>query len=254
MATSRVLAADLAAFSASDALHWASTSSLTGRLRFSQESHRIDLVFEGGSLVNAASSEVIESFGRHLYSERLVDEVDLAAAVVHSRDNQALMGRSMIALGVVDPEVLEQSLHDHTVNLAQLPLEWTSGRVTADAFELGDHPRLQSDPVDVNHLMIEAARREDELNRVREYMPTDDRALGLGLFDLAANSPGRERRILEKFEPGATIHSLYEQIGGSYHHLVWTIKELLKASVLEVLDSPDAPPAADAAADDAEPD
>ncbi len=229
-----VLEADLSAFSASDALHWATTSRFTGRLRFTRDGQRIDLLLEDGTLVNASTGRVVESLGRHLYSEGLVDEVDLAAAVVYSRDKSESIGRALLDLGVLKPDTLQKALRDHTVNLAELPLEWESGRVTAQPLDLAGRPRIENDAVDLTYLMIEAARRKDELNRVREYLPGESCTLAIGNQNLGEDASGRHRRIVDRLREGVTLGALYEDIGGSYHHFLWGVRQLLKNGVLQI--------------------
>lgn len=232
-----VLEADLSAFSTADALHWAGSSRFGGRLRFSRDGRRIELLIAEGQLINAASSARNESFGSHLFAEGLIDDFDLAAATVYSRDNQARVGTAIVELGVLGEDVVREQLQQHLVNLAELPLEWGDGRLTAHRRLEDDGAGIEAERIDLNFLMIESARRKDEIDRIRKYLPTDDCTLGFGVFELDPTAPARQLRITGALKEGDTTRELYERIGGSYHQFLWALRRLLKESILEVLDA-----------------
>jgi Domain of unknown function (DUF4388) len=230
------LVADLGVFTAADALQWAQGSSLTGRLSFRADDARINLLFDRGGLVYAASLDRSAAFGRHLFSEGLVDEVDLAAAVVYSRDNQQRIGAVMVELGILDEATIKRELRQHTLSLAAIPLTWTEGSISAERRDSELMPEPAPDPVDATFLLMEAARRVDETQFIRSSLPHDDLALDLGRNRLPASASPRLRRLLETLTPGMTIDRLYGRIGGSHHLFLQSLRDMINGGFLAVAD------------------
>jgi len=227
------LVADLSVFTAADAIQWACTAQFSGRMAFRGEG-RLSLYMKHGGIVHAASSRRIEAIGQHLFSEGLVDEIDLAAAIVHSRDSQVRIGDSMIALGLIDEATLERALYDHVVNLATLPVTWTAGWVQAGAEPLEESSIVLPEAVDATFVLMEASRRADELKTLPEALSGKQGLLSRGPADLPESAPDRWRRILMKHAADLTVRKHYEQIGGSWYRFVEAVQELVAADVLRL--------------------
>ena len=232
------LIAELAVFSAADALQWAETSRFTGRLTFRSNGSQITLDLEEGGIVFACSNRSIEGLGRHFFAEGLVDEVDLAAALVYSRDNQRRIGASMVELEILSEQQVRESLHEHNVNLTTLPVSWSSGCVTADLRPAEERDGLAPEPASAQMVLMEAARRTDELGSIRRLIPSDESVLALGTAALPEGVQRSWLRILETHRPGASVAAHYERIGGSHYRYLETLQELVKTSVLQVEDAP----------------
>ncbi len=228
------LVAELGVFSSADALQWARSSRLTGRLSFRHDDARITLLFERGCIIYAASRDGRVAFGRHLVSEGLVDEVDLAATMVFSRSKQMRIGAALIGLGVLDEALVRAELHEHTLNLATLPLSWTEGWVCAERTESDHRLAVMPEPVDTIFLLMEAARRIDEITAMRKLLPDDDLSLEPGDVELPAETSLRQHRTLEMLEPQDTLGRLFERIGGSHYRFLETVHGLVRTGVLTV--------------------
>ncbi|MCZ6727296.1 MAG: DUF4388 domain-containing protein [Acidobacteria bacterium] len=228
------LVAKLGSFSAADALQWAKSSQFSGRLAFRSDEARITLHCEHGGITHAASSRRVEALGRHLFSEGLIDEVDLAAAIVHSRDSQSRIGASMVELGVLEPETLRQALHDHIVNLATLPVSWKTGWIQAESRPLENSPALRPEPVDAIFVLMEASRRLDALHDLDAGLASTETVLIGGGENLPDDAPARWHQVLATHEPFSSLGAHYERVGGSYFLFIATVQQLLSANILEV--------------------
>ena len=231
------LVAELSVFSAADGLQWARSSRLTGRLSFRTDAARITLLFDDGGLIYAASRDRRAAFGRHLFSEGLVDEVDLAAAMVYGRDNQQRIGAVMVELGILDEAIVRRELHRHTLNLASIPISWTDGWLSAEKSETEAMQVLMPEPVDPTYLLMESARRVDELRAIRERLPHDDVLLAPGDSEPPANASARTRRTLEELTSGITMGELFERIGGSDFLFLENLNELVELGAVKADES-----------------
>ncbi|MDH3403418.1 MAG: DUF4388 domain-containing protein [Acidobacteriota bacterium] len=228
------MVAELSAFSAADALQWAETSRLTGRLAFRSEGVRITLRIERGGLVFASSNRPLEGLGRHLFAEGLIDEVDLAAAIVYSRDAQSRIGAAMVELGVLPAETLRAALFDHNVNLGTVPIGWTTGWVSAEILPSAAGVGLDPVPAEATMIVMESARRADELESIRRVLPSDDLVLVPGKAGLPAGAHPRWRRALATHQPGASIRAHYERVGGSRFNFLAALERLVDLGALEL--------------------
>jgi len=228
------LAAEISVFTPADALQWATSSELTGRLAFRSDETRIQLLFDRGGLVHASSSQRLAAFGSHLFSQGLIDEVDQAAAMVYSRDNQSRIGAAMVELGVLEASIVRNELRDHTVNLAVVPISWKKGWVSADTtpFEIDSH--LAPEAVDTTFVLMEAARRIDEMKVIRETLPHDGIVTAVGSGQLPRRASAHWKRALAVHESGSSLEQHYERLGGSHYRFLETIHEMVEQAVLTV--------------------
>lgn len=231
------LVAELSLFSAADALQWARTSHLTGRLSFRTDEAQITLLFEDRGLIYAESRDRRAAFGRHLFSEGLVDEVDLAAAMVYSRDNQKRIGAVILELGILGEAIVKQELRRHTLNLASVPISWTEGWVSVDRSDSEVMPIVMPEPVDPTYLLMESARRADETLAIRQLLLHDELVLRQGDIELPDKATARAHRVLETLTPDITLAGLFEQIGGSHFLFLESVYELVELEILEIAET-----------------
>jgi len=211
------LLATLSCFPAPDVLQWCGANRFDGHLAFRRGAHNVKLSCKGGRIIQVSSSERWESFGRHLFSQGLVDDLDLATATNH--DPSARLGERLVELGVLTRQQVRVALVDHTLNLTCSIVQWKDGVVSAHAANLRPLSDIEPQPLDPFFVVMEAARRADELGRMRVFMPHDNVELGLSEdAELEGLSPCM-LRTLDLFEPGDTIGRLAEKVGGSSWHL-----------------------------------
>ena len=92
---------------------------------------RIDRMLETGRETPLDSDKAAIDAGYIAVVPMRVDEVDLAAATVYGRDNQKRLGAVMVELGILAKSVVKPELHEHTLNLASIPLAWSQGTIEA---------------------------------------------------------------------------------------------------------------------------
>ena len=201
------LIATLSCFPSADVLQWCGANRFDGHLAFRQSDRVITLSCDGGRIVEVSSSSRRESFGRHLFCQGLVSESDLAAA--EATDMRARLGEKLVELGILTRQQIRLALVDHTLNLTCEIAGWKDGIVSAQAANLRPLSDIEPQPLDPFFAVMEAARREDELGRLRVFLPHDNVKLGhCELAELEGLSPAM-LRTLEVFEPGDTLGQLF---------------------------------------------
>jgi hypothetical protein len=227
------LIAALSCFPSADVLQWCGANRFDGHLAFRRSDRIVKLSCNAGRIIQVSSTARRESFGRHLFSQGLVTERDLDAA--DNEDQRARLGEKLVEIGLLTRHQVRVALVDHTLNLACTIARWTSGVVSAHAAKLRPLSDIEPQPLDPFFAVMEAARREDELGRLRVFLPHDNVELGPGdAEELEGLSPAM-LRTLEVFETGDTLDRLYEKLGGSRFLFLKSVGDLITAAVLRTV-------------------
>jgi hypothetical protein len=207
------LIADLRHYPAPDALQWAAAARFDGPVVFRRNQRAMTMAFSQGRIVRCESNQPLESFRHHLFAQGWVDRLDLAAA--ESQSDAPHLGAALVAMKVLTPHALRDAYTEHTLDLACSVVPWPDGVVAASATNLRPLHDPESEPLDPVYATMEAARREDELARIRETLPHDNVRLGtrLGASTLADWEPG-EKRLLDALVDNQTAGELYQEVGG----------------------------------------
>ncbi len=199
-----------------DLLQWVKTTARSGVLTVTRDGNEWELVLEGGLVSGYSGPELRENLGHIVVTSGLITEVDLRTALQHQRQNGGTLQQAMLAKGLIAPATLEQCVRELAVEaiydlFIDLPGEFVFSEQIPKGLDLGleDHDRLPLE-LDVNHLLMEGARRQDEWSQVRERFPHDD--VLVEIFDdrlPPIETLGvRERRILASLSAGQSVSDI----------------------------------------------
>ena len=219
------LIADLRYYPAADALQWAASSGFDGRLLFRRNRHALTVSLDGGRIVRCESNKELESLVQHLFAQGLVDSPDLAAAGQLSEPSR--LGRTLVEMKVLTQSQLRQAVADHTLDLACSVIPWPDGIVSAQAAKLRPLTDPEPEPIEALFATIEAARRVDELQRIRMILPHDNIELEAGNAEEGEELAPAAQRLLETLRPGHTVGDLYGLIGGCKFSFLKRVRELI---------------------------
>ena len=224
------LIADLRHFSGADAMQWAADRSLDGRLIFRRNKRTVALAFAGGKILECNSNYRPEWFGQHLFAQGLVDNMDLAAAKRHSGGQR--IGAALVALEIMTTGEVRRALSVHTLDLSCSVVGWPDGIVMAECKPLRELTELEPLPLDPLFSTLEAARREDELERMQIIVPHDNVELGVGDDPQDETLTPAQQRTLEVHSNGLWFGELYQLLGGCKFTLVKNIHYLIGQGLL----------------------
>jgi len=219
------LIADLRHFSGADAMQWAADRRFDGRLIFRRNSRIVTLAFADGKILECDSNYRPEWFGQHLFAQGLVDSMDLAAAT--RQNGSQRVGQAMLGLGVLTTGQVRRALSVHTLDLSCSVVGWPDGIVMAECKQLRPLTELEPLPLDPLFSTLEAARRQDELERMQVIIPHDNVELGSGDEELTDDLTPAQVRTLEVHKNGLWFGELYQLLGGCKFTLVKNIHFLI---------------------------
>jgi len=175
------LEGSLKAFSLPEVLQFLSMQKMSGHLHLDQPTYSIVLTIKGGRIVNSSTLQRSRKLGEMLVQRSLLKRRDLeeVLSVQKTIENDRRLGELLVERGLITEPDLR-----HTVRL-QLEEEiwdlfsWSDGQFR---FEHGEEEDLLDVMVqiDIEPLLLEGSRRQDEWSKIRRAIPKDSVVLGLG--------------------------------------------------------------------------
>ena len=156
-------------------LQWLATGQKTGTLVIDKGDDKVvkRIFFEEGDIISSASTDPKEYLGRFLVSHGYLTQEAVDAAVARQKDEGKLLGQILIDMGSMSEEDLTQMLHLKAEETIYDIFTWPQG-----AFEFldGELPEKQllRIKVDVQWIVLEGTRRQDEWSRVQEFVPSPE--------------------------------------------------------------------------------
>jgi len=227
------LIADLKHFCATEALQWAAGADFDGRLAFHRNRRVLTLSIHGGRIVGAESNNQLESFRQHLFAQGLADALELVQAQLRHEPDR--LGPTLVEMEVLTPEALEAAVNEHMLDLACSLVLWTDGVVAAHASSIRPLTDPEPEPLEALFVTMEAARRVDELGRIRDRLPHENIEIGPGDSSGEIGLSAGEQRLLETLQPRHIVDDLYRLIGGSRFTFLKRVDGLISRGLLSSL-------------------
>jgi hypothetical protein len=199
----------LRTMSAADLLRWIGVGRKTGVLRLSRREVEKRLLVEEGLVQSSWSNEPREYLRELLLSEGLASQEQIAQAFAKQGQDGArrrLYGLIMVDAGIIDEDDLRRVLRSKAEQSICEVFFWPDGKVE---FEDGarSNERFVHAELEVEPLILEGARRVDELKRIRTDFPS--RRTTFRVLGSPEGLPDAERQVLDLVSPGKSL----DQIG-----------------------------------------
>ncbi len=227
----------------SDLLQWVKTTVRSGTLTVSRDGNEWELTLEGGVVVGYLGPELRDNLGHIVVTSALLTESDLRQALQYQREHGCTLQHALLVNALIAPDALQQCLRELAIEaiydlFIDLPGEFVFSEQVAKGLDLGldDHERLPLD-LDVNHLLMEGARRQDEWTHVRERFLHDDvrvRIKDSALPPLETLSV-RERRILASLGAGQSVSDICLELRAPILSVLRTLVGFEQTGAIEFL-------------------
>lgn len=241
---------DLKTFPLADILSWLRSTARSGTLSVQRDGGEWDLTLGSGRVVGYSGPELRESLGQVAVRSGLITEADLRTAMRHGKQQGVSLQRSLAQLAIIPPKTLHECLTElATESLYDLFLDLPGTFVFSDANERGMVVDLEDDDdvlpldVDVNHLLMEGARRQDEWLHIRERFPRDDirvRIIDERLPPLEALGV-RERRILASLAAGQSVTDICLELRAPVPSVLRILAQLEAEGAVQIIGKGDNP-------------
>jgi hypothetical protein len=235
---------DLKTFPLADLLSWLRQTQRAGALTVQRDGGEWELVVGSGRVVGYSGPELRESLGQITVMSGLITEVDLRVALQHQRAKGGTLQRALTDLQIITPKQLQECLIElATESLYDLFLDLPGTFMFSDTSERGlvlelddDEENLPID-LDINHLLMEGARRQDEWVHIRERFPRDDvrvRIIDERLPPLEALGV-RERRVLASLSAGQSVSDICLELRAPVPSVLRTLAQLEADGAVQII-------------------
>ncbi|MEM6456305.1 MAG: DUF4388 domain-containing protein [Acidobacteriota bacterium] len=152
-------------------LQWLSQGQKTGTLVIDNSQVTKRIFFDRGTIISSASTDPKEYLGRFLVNHGYLTDEQVNAAVARQKQEHKLLGQILSDMGAMNAEDVHQMLQLKAEESIYDIFTWPEGDFH---FLDGELPAENMVPMqlDVQWIVLEGSRRMDELQRIRESVPS----------------------------------------------------------------------------------
>jgi Domain of unknown function (DUF4388) len=231
----------LSAFPLGDLLQWAKNDRCTGALVIRRSEREKRIYFQSGDVVGCLSNDPAEFHGQHLVVNGYLTDDQLFQALSHCTTQSVRLGVALRELGLLAPEVIQQTLRTQIEDAICDLFLWTRG-VFYFQSELPQEEEILPEPINVLGIAMEGARWLDEVARMRRVLVHDDVVLRRGDRWPGTGLSPIERRLAEAVDGRKTVGEIYKKVRGSYFRFLEGAFRLCVAMVLDIEEVREAAP------------
>ncbi|HEX2049941.1 MAG TPA: DUF4388 domain-containing protein [Actinomycetota bacterium] len=227
-------------FTLSDVFRLLAYSKKTGKLDVARSAGSGSVFFRDGYVYFASSGLNLEPLGRRLLRSGVLKERHLRKALDHQATSGERLGRILVATGAIRSEHLEAAVREQIEDAAFELLRWEIGE-----FEWHEGATFDAEiamSVTVESLIMEAARRVDELDVIARKIHSVDVELALvaeppeGARELKIHPD--EWRVLVLVDGRSTVRDIVRRSPFDNFMTLRTLYGLIATGLVEVLSEP----------------
>ncbi len=223
----------LTAFPLGDLLQWAKNDRCTGALVIRRSEREKRIYLHAGEVVGCLSNDPAEYYGQHLVLHGHLTDDQLFKALSHCASHGTRLGMALRELGMLQPEVIQQTLREQIEDVVCDLFLWQRGIFYFQS-EMPQEEEILPEPIDVVRLVMEGTRWVDEVARMRRVLIHDGVVLRRGDRRPGEDLPPVQRRIVESVDGRRTLADLYKKIRGSYYRFLAGAFRLCLDRVLDI--------------------
>jgi len=170
------LESSLSVMALPDLLQWVEMAKKTGLCRFTRGAIFRQVFFRNGQIVACSSNEPHLLLGQFLIAHGRIDELTLQTYMDLQQRTRRSLGELLIRAGKITDHVLQRLIVAKAEETIFGLFDWPDGtfRFDPDCPPQKDSMKIE---LDVHSVLMEGARRFDELNMIREAFPSPNAVL-----------------------------------------------------------------------------
>jgi hypothetical protein len=224
----------LSAFPPSDLLQWALNDRRTGALVVRRSEREKRIYFHSGEVIACISNDPAEFYGQHLVLNGHLKADQLFEALTFCTTNGLRLGTALLELGLLTPEVVQQTLRAQIEDVICDLFLWERGVFYFQA-EMPLEEEILPEPIHAIGLIMEGTRWLDDYRRIRKLFVHDNMVLRRGArWPGGADLAPVERRIAREVDGQRTLADLYKIVRGSYFRFLAAAYRLAVAAVFDI--------------------
>lgn len=229
---------NISTMSLAEVFQWLQSGRKTGTLHIEGlEGITKDVFFENGFIKSASSSDPQELIGQFMIATRRISEQQLKEALESQKRDHVLLGKILLKKGFLSKDELMALLQTISEEIIYDLFLWKSGN-----FEFRDgvlpQREMPSLNLDITHIVLEGATREDEWGRIRAVFSNEFTVVRPNIERIALKLPldSNHARLLRLVDGARNFQELMRLAKVTKYHLFRTMLELYEAGLIEVGD------------------
>ena len=216
-----------------DLLQWIGRGSKTGVLSVTSGEKIRNFFFQDGEVTGITSNRSKHRLGAFLLRKSLITESQLAELRKVQITHSMQLGELLRKRKLLDAKQLKSILTEQILEVVFEVLGWTDGDFVFEERELNDHEKLV-EPITLNTLLFEGARRVDELGRVRQRISSDKMVFRQTAYmkKKGQKLKGFDRYIWELMTEPKSVEELIDVVNASEYDILDTLSRLLSDQII----------------------
>jgi len=229
----------LSAFPLGELLQWAKNDRCTGALVIRRSEREKRIYFHAGEVVGCLSNDSAEYYGQHLVLHGHLTDDQLFQALSHCSTRGVRLGVALRELGLLSPEVIQQTLRKQIEDVVCDLFLWQRGIFYFQS-EMPQEEEILPEPVNGLGLVMEGSRWLDEVTRIRRVLVHDDVVLRQGERQpVLADLTPLQWRLVDQVDGHKTVGELHRKVRGSYFRFLEGAFRLCIDRVLDIAEVPE---------------
>lgn len=164
---------NISTMSLAEVFQWLQTGQKTGTLHLEgpNGTHK-EIYFREGTIISATSNDPREFIGQFMLYTRRINEQQLGEALEKQKRDHVLLGKILVQKGILNQDELVRVLHSIVEEIIYDLFLWKEGEFEFKDDQLPDR-ELPPLALDITHIVLEGATREDEWARINAVFPNE---------------------------------------------------------------------------------
>ncbi len=216
-----------------DLFQWISRGQKSGILYVRSGNDTRNIFVYDGSVVAVNSSRLRDRLGSILIQSQGLKQETLDKLIAEQSRTGTFIGELVIREGLITKKQLNEALEEQVQSIVFEVLGWVSGDFSFEERELKDSERLIL-PLKISNLLLEGARRRDEMSRYRTVIPSENAVYRKTSPDASIPDPNNQllTRIFNMLENPIAVKEIIERLYVSELAVYDCLNRLLEAGAI----------------------
>jgi hypothetical protein len=230
------LTGNISTMSLAEIFQWLNSGLKTGTLHVrGADGIEKEVYFEDGVINSASSNDPRELIGQFLLNCNKINERQLTDALEEQKRDHVLLGKVLVRQNLLTEEELHNILCTISEEVIYDLFLWKEGEFE---FKDGELPNreMPSMKMDITHIVLEGARREDEWSRIKGIFPNENVTLRPNIEIVAEKFPLKPAlaRLLFLVNGNRTIYEITRLYKSTKFNVCRLLADLFEENLVEV--------------------
>ena len=232
------ISGNISTMSLAEVFQWLHSGQKTGTLHIKGKNRTVkEVYFQNGMISSAYSNDPAELIGQFLLATNRVTEAQLTKALESQKRDHLLLGKILVQQKIIGADEMNQILQSISEEIIYDLFLWKEG-----VFEFMDDvlPRREIPALglDITHLVLEGATREDEWARIKEVFSDEHMIVRPFIEKIMERMPlgPDEAKLLSLVNGTRSLYEIARLIKITKYHLLKAMLDLYENRLIEIGD------------------